>query len=213
MSFRKIPDLSVYFIADPEACGGRPVADIVRQAAAGGATMIQLRDKSGAFEGAGVIREILRRFHIPFIINDRVDVARALGADGVHLGQEDMSAAEAREILGPDKIIGVTAFEETHFRNIDPAIVDYAGMGPVYATKTKPDKKILGPEGFERLAALSPVPVAGIGGITPANAGAVIRAGAAGVAMMRAVSESDDPQQAAVDFAGAVAAARSRQAA
>ncbi len=197
-------DPSVYFVADPSVCNGRPLPDIVKQAADGGVTMVQLRDKSGAFTDARIIRDILKPLNIPFIINDNVHLAYELDADGVHLGQGDMDPAKARTILGADKIVGITAFKISHFENIDPAIVDYTGTGPFYATLTKPDKPVLGPEEFHVLAAISPVPVVGIGGITPDNAAAVIEAGAAGVAMMRAISESPDPENAARAFVKAI---------
>lgn len=200
-------DLSVYFVADPSVCAGRSVIDVVRQAAHGGLTILQLRDKTGDIPAflarARALQKILKPLQIPLIINDRVDIALAVNADGVHLGQEDFPPEEARELLGPEKIIGVTAFEERHFRNIDPAIVNYAGTGPFFPTLTKPGKPVLGAAGFKKLVALSPVPVVGVGGITPENAEEVIKVGAAGVAMMRAISESPDPEKAARAFAAA----------
>jgi thiamine-phosphate pyrophosphorylase len=207
-SLRKKFDLSVYFIADPSVCTGRSLFDVVRLAVSGGVTMVQLRDKSGLFENAQPVREFLKTQGIPFIVNDNVDLAMMIDADGVHLGQGDMEPASARDILGPQKIIGVTAFEEDHFRNIDHEIADYAGTGPFYATPTKPGKKVLGPRRFAELVKLSPVPIVGIGGITPENAAAVIESGAAGVAMMRAISESADPALAAKKFANTVTATR-----
>ncbi|MCE7886814.1 MAG: thiamine phosphate synthase [Alphaproteobacteria bacterium PRO2] len=206
-------DLSVYFVADPSLCSGRDLNDVVRGAVAGGVTMVQLRSKRGTslefLEQARMLRKLL---NIPFLINDRVDIAQDVGADGVHLGQGDMYAAEARRILGPDKIIGVTAFTREHFAAIDPDAVDYAGTGPFYATKTEKGKPVLGPEGFRALVKISPVPVVGIGGITPANAAAVIENGAAGVAMMRSISEAPEPKKAAYAFTSTVATARLRKA-
>jgi thiamine-phosphate pyrophosphorylase len=204
MSFRKNFDPSVYFVADPDSCAGRPVADVVREAAAGGVTMVQLRNKSGDalsfFEQAKEIADILKPLGIPFIINDRVDICFAVNADGVHLGQDDLSATEARQLLGPDKIIGVTAFKRGHFARIKSDVVDYAGTGPFYPTFTKPGKDVLGAEKFSELVQISKVPVIGIGGITPENAGAVMEVGAAGVAMMRGISEAPDPKKAAEEF-------------
>jgi thiamine-phosphate pyrophosphorylase len=205
-------DLSVYFVADPHVCAGRDLADIVRAAADGGVTMVQLRNKIDP--SAHILRQaqnllaILKPRGIPLIINDHVEIARLCDADGVHVGQDDVSPEEARKILGADKIIGVTAFTKKHFKNIDPAIVDYAGTGPFYKTLTKPDKRILGMESFRELVRISPVPVIGIGGIGPDNAADVIHAGAAGVAMMRSVSESPDPAAAARAFTESVRAAR-----
>lgn len=209
-------DLSVYFVLDPSLCGGRDVLKIAHAAAKGGATMIQLRNKSGnvpeLLEQAHKLHDLLKTLNIPLLINDRVDVAKEANADGVHLGQGDMSAAEARNILGPDKIIGITAFTEDHFNAIDPAIVDYAGTGPFYPTKTDKGKPVMGAEKFSMMVKKSPVPVVGIGGVTPDNAATVIQSGAAGVAMMRAISESENPKKTARDFVNAVSAARLRKA-
>lgn len=205
-------DLSVYFVADSSLCAGRDLSDIVRSAIAGGATMIQLRNKHGTslefLEQAKELRRLVR--NIPFLINDRVDIAQEVNADGVHLGQGDMLTVAARELLGSKKIIGVTAFTAEHFEAIDPAVVDYAGTGPFYPTKTEKGKPVLGPEGFRALLKISPVPVVGIGGITVANAASVIECGAAGVAMMRSISGAPDPKRAAYEISGAVASARLR---
>lgn len=209
-------DLSVYFVADPAVCGGRDVADVVSAAARGGATMIQLRNKNGEardfLDQAKVCQAVLKDFKIPFIVNDRVDIALAVDADGVHLGQDDMPPAEARKILGPNKIIGQTAFTLQHFQKIDPAVVDYAGTGPFYETQTKPGKPVLGAERFRNLIALSPVPVVGIGGITPENCVHVIASGANGIAMMRSVSENPDPEYATREFVQIVQTTKMRKA-
>ena len=131
-----------------------------------------------------------------------------VGAQGVHLGQGDMAPERARAIVGDAAIVGWTAFLPEHFSALAPDVVDYAGTGPFYPTLTKPGKSVLGADGFSDLVAMSPVPVVGIGGIVPENAGAVIRAGAAGVAMMRGISEASDPAQAARNYLLAVEAAR-----
>jgi len=126
------------------------------------------------------------------LINDYVDIAFAVGADGVHVGQGDLSAAQARAKLGGDAIVGLTAFNKEQIAAVDPAVVDYIGTGPVYPTQTDKGKPVLGVDGFSELVVLSLVPVVGIGGITPENAKPVLEAGAAGVAMMRSVSAADD---------------------
>ncbi len=178
--------------------------DVVRSAIAGGVTMVQLRDKSGNMAvieaQARKLKDILSESAIPFIINDCVELAAKIGVDGVHIGQGDMNAARAREIIGESAILGVTAFTRAHYDMIDPSIVDYVGTGPCYPTLTKPDKDVLGIEGFAKLAKDSPVPVVGIGGITAQNASTVIDAGASGVAMMRSISMADDPEKAAREF-------------
>ncbi len=204
VSFRSGFDLSLYLVLDPACCAGRDVVDVAIQAVQGGVTMIQLRNKGGdeaLFAAqAAMISEIIKPFNIPFLINDNVGIAKSVEADGVHLGQGDMQVSEARAMLGDDKIIGLTAFTPDHMTAIDPAIVDYAGSGPVFDTKTDKGKPVIGPDGLAGLVNLSPVPVVGIGGITPERAGDVIRAGARGVAMMRAISEAQDPQDAAREF-------------
>ena len=178
--------------------------DVVSMAVKGRATIVQLRNKSGERDvikaQACAIQKVLQGTNIPFILNDHVELAAEIGADGVHIGQDDISVQSARAIIGKDKILGLTAFTAAHFTALDPAIVDYAGTGPFYATKTKPDKPVLGADGFSVLVKQSPVPVVGIGGITPENQYAVLAAGAKGVAMMRSISEADDPRAATQAF-------------
>ncbi len=192
-------NLSPYFVCDPSLCAGRDPVDVTLAAVRGGVTMVQLRDKSNdALENARRMKAA--QLSVPLLINDHVYIAKGIDADGVHLGQGDMDAAKARAILGPDKIIGVTAFTEEQIKAVDPAVVDYIGTGPFYETKTDKGKPVLGAEKFAALVKLSPVPVVGIGGITPENAAAVIEAGADGVAMMRSISEAVDPEAATRKF-------------
>lgn len=210
-------NLSIYFIADPSLCAGRDVADVVRAALRGGATMVQYRDKQNSSDiilhNAKSIREVVRSgrgengaaWPVPFLINDHVEIACEAGADGVHLGQDDMNPDAARRLLGPGKIIGLTAFTEAQIRAVDEAVVDYIGLGPFYRTKTDKGKPVLEADRFRALAAISPVPVVGIGGITPDNAAAVLEAGAAGVAMMRSISEASDPEDAVRAFKSVIA--------
>lgn len=200
---RRSFDPLVYFVADPSCCAGRDVADVVMGAVTGGATMIQLRNKSGNMPEflaqAALLAELLKPRGVPLIINDFIEIAFAAGADGVHLGQGDSPPAEARARLGENAIIGQTAFTAAQIGALDPA-VDYIGTGPFFETKTDKGKPVLGAENFIRLARLSPVSVVGIGGITPENAPVVMAAGAAGVAMMRGISEAPDPEAAARAF-------------
>lgn len=194
-------NLSLYFIADPECCGGRDVVDVARAAVRGGVTIVQYRDKTNAArERAKNARALKDALNVPLLINDHVDTAIEVNAHGVHLGQGDMPVLEARDLLGPEAIIGLTAFTEDHIAALDAAKVDYIGTGPFYPTQTDKGKPVLGAERFAALAALSPVPIVGIGGITPDNAAAVIEAGASGVAVMRAIGEADDPEEVAAAF-------------
>lgn len=203
---------SVYFVADPACCAGRELVRVVEDALIGGVTLLQYRDKVNAkdtvYHNAALLRDIAFDYEVPFLVNDYADIAYDICADGVHLGQGDMSAAEAREMLGPSAIVGMTAFTEEQIAAVDPAIVDYIGVGPFYATQTDKGKSVLGAARFSVLAGLSSVPVVGIGGITPENTAAVIENGAYGVAMMRAISEAERPDEAARAFVTAVAAAR-----
>jgi thiamine-phosphate pyrophosphorylase len=204
-------DLSVYFVADPDECGGKSVTDVVKNAVRGGVSMVQYRDKSGdknrIRSTAREIKQWLDTYqsqsggrHIPFLINDHVDIAQEIDADGAHIGQDDMKAAAARDMLGKDKILGMTAFTPEHFHMMNATLVDYAGTGPFYPTKTDKGKPVLGREKFTALVKLSPVPVVGIGGITPLNAKAVFQAGAQGVAMMRSISLAQNPRDIAAQF-------------
>jgi len=185
---------------------------------AGGATLIQLRDKLGStrrmIEEARAIKAVLAGTGVPLVINDRVDVALASGADGVHVGQDDMPAAEARRLLGPRAIIGLS-IKSVALANAAPLdVIDYAGIGGVYATTSKdnPDPPI-GVAGLrDVIAALrarkAEFPVCGIAGIDAGNAAAVIEAGADGVAVISALSMNDDPESAARELRAIVDSAR-----
>lgn len=197
-------DLSVYVIIDPLVCGDERIEDVTRAVLAGGATFLQLRNKVDSLavveNQARRIMSLLKGVGIPFVLDDYAELAAALDMDGVHIGQDDMSVIKARTLIGEDKILGLTAFTSDHYKAVDPSLVDYLGTGPIYPTLTKPDKAVLGEEGFASLVADAPIPVVGIGGITPDNAGAVIRAGADGVAMIRSVIGAADVCGATRDF-------------
>ena len=193
-------DLSVYVIIDPQCCAGRPPEDVAVMAARGGATLIQYRDKEASFtqvrDGAQRVLGALLPYDVPFVVNDYPQIAKDIGADGVHIGQGDMPPHEVRALLGADAIVGLTAFTPAHLAAVDPKVVDYVGTGPVYPTKTDKGKPILGVEGLGALVALSPVPMVAIGGITDQNAAAVMQSGVQGIAVMRGVSAASEPQQA-----------------
>ncbi|MGH1378702.1 MAG: thiamine phosphate synthase [Alphaproteobacteria bacterium] len=212
MVFRNNFDLSVYFIADSSVCRGRRIEHVVASALKGGVTMVQLRNKTCSREvvmdEAKRLQDILADSSVPLIINDYVELAAEIGADGVHIGQGDMKVEEARNIIGDDAILGVTAFTNDHYSNIDFDMVDYLGTGPFYPTLTKPDKQVMGAKKFAELVSKSLIPVVGIGGITPDNARDVISSGADGVAMMRAISNSSDPETEARKFVESVCGAR-----
>jgi thiamine-phosphate pyrophosphorylase len=210
-------DLRLNAIVDPERANGRPLAELARLVVAGGATLIQLRDKLGStrrmIEEARAIKAVLAGSGVPLVINDRVDVAATSGADGVHVGHDDMPAEEARRLLGPKAIIGLS-IKSVALANAAPLdAIDYAGIGGVYATTSKdnPDPPI-GVAGLRAIIAAlrarkRDFPVCGIAGIGAGNATAVIEAGADGVAVISALSMQPDPEGAARELRGIVDAA------
>ncbi|HEX8663802.1 MAG TPA: thiamine phosphate synthase [Beijerinckiaceae bacterium] len=200
-------DLRLYGIADPARAGGRDLAELVRAAAAGGCTLIQYRDKDTDVRSmvarTRALKAALNGTRVPLLVNDRVDVALAAGADGVHLGQEDMHAADARRIMGPGAIIGVTIKTPAQADELYRLPVDYACIGGVFATgsKANPEPPI-GLDGLSRIAfrarlAGGKIPVGAIAGIDHANAASVIGVGADGVAVISAIFSADDVTAAA----------------
>ena len=200
-------DLRLNAIIDPAVAGGRDIVDLARCVAAGGATLVQFRDKRGEtraiVEEVRAIKAVLTPFNVPLVVNDRVDVALAAGADGVHVGQADMAAIDARRLLGATAIIGLSISSTAEAEAAPIESIDYAGIGNVYATASKqlPNPPI-GPEGFARIAAVlrrraPTMPACGIAGINADNAGAVIAHGADGVAVISALSLAPDPAAAA----------------
>lgn len=195
-------DLRLYGIVDPERMPGADATALVRAAVAGGCTLIQLRDKGDdlrAFvERARAVKAALAGTGVPLLINDRVDVALAVGADGVHLGQKDLHPAIARQLLGPRGIVGLTVKTAPQADELYRLRVDYACIGGIFTTMSKnnPDPPI-GLEGLGRIAfrarlAAPGLPVGAIAGIDASNAAAVIAAGADGVAAISAIFAADD---------------------
>jgi thiamine-phosphate pyrophosphorylase len=203
----KLLDLRLNAIVDPERAGGHDLVALARLVARGGATLVQLRDKKSdtrrMIERARAIKAALAPLGVPFVVNDRIDVALAARADGVHVGPDDMAPADARALLGPDAIIGVSIKSTVAAEAAPVGVFDYAGVGGVFATLSKEqDNPPIGPEGLARIAAVlrrrAPnVPVVGIAGIDAGNAAAVIAAGADGVAVISALSLAPDPAAAA----------------
>lgn len=210
-------DWSVYVITDRPAAGDRSLTEVVRAAVAGGATAVQLREKRATareiIELGRLLHRISREADVPLIVNDRVDVALALNAEGVHVGQEDMPAPLARTLIGPDRILGVSAGSVEEARRAEEDGADYLGVGDVYGTPSKPDAGVpIGIEGIRQTAQAVTIPVVGIGGITVENVAPVIRAGAVGVAVISAVLGAPDPEDAARRLADAVRGAKSSRA-
>ena len=196
-------DLSLYLVLDPDLCGGAEgMLRTTEEALEDGVTIVQLRaptwKKRALAACARDLLEMLRPRGIPLIINDHADVAAAVGADGLHVGQDDLSSADARRIIGPDMILGLSAGNVDEVRGVDPALVDYLGIGPVWATATKKDAgAAVGLEGLASLSAASPLPVVAIGGIGASNAADVMRTGVDGIAVVSAICGQASPRTAA----------------
>ncbi len=195
-------DYSLYFIADAELAGDRDLLAIVRAAVRGGVTLVQLRGKNLPFrEFLGLSTKtarILVEAGIPLLINDRLDIALACDAEGVHLGQEDMPLPYARKMLGPDKILGFSVNSLEEARGAEREGTDYVGVGPVYATSTKEtDLPVLGPQGIRNIKDKIKIPVIAIGGINAENAAAVVEAGADGIAVISAIMGASNIENAA----------------
>lgn len=195
-------DLRLYLVTDRALCLGRPLDEVVLAAVEGGVTMVQLREKdlsTRAFiEEARALKARLAPFGVPLIINDRVDVALAAGADGVHLGQSDMAVADARRLLGADRMIGLSIEDPAQAAQSDAAVADYLAASPVFSTPTKTDTApALGLDGVARIRAMSDKPLVAIGGIHVGNAADVLQAGADGIAVVSAICSAEDPRAAA----------------
>ncbi len=194
--------LRLYLVTDRPLSLGRPIEEIVIEAVAGGVTMVQLREKdapTGEFVAlAKGLKALLAPLGVPLIINDRVDVALAADADGVHIGQSDMAYADARRLLGPDKIIGLSV-ENFHDLEVANRLdVDYIGISPVYGTPTKTDTaQPFGLEGLRRAVEMSVHPTVAIGGMNAQTIGEVMQAGTDGVAVVSAICSAPSPREAA----------------
>jgi thiamine-phosphate pyrophosphorylase len=215
-------DLRLYAIVDPENTGGHDLVDLARAVAAGGATLVQLRDKvsdtAQMIAKARAIKVALAPFGVPLIVNDRVDVALAAQADGVHVGQEDMAVEGAREMLGPAPFIGLSIRTVEQAAAAPLALLDYVGIGGVHSTTSKASgKSPIGLDGLRKVVQvfrdrIGNFPTCGIAGITAQNAEAVIAAGADGVSVISALSHAPDPQAAARELRAMVDAALKRHA-
>jgi thiamine-phosphate pyrophosphorylase len=214
-------DLRLYALVDPATSGGFALDDLARRVAGGGATLVQLRDKASStrqlVEEARAIRQALRGSGVPLLINDRVDVALAAEADGVHVGQDDMAAEDARRLLGPRAIIGLSlkTVQQAEAAPLDR--LDYVAIGGVFATTSKSNTaRPIGPDGLRTVVAAvraraPKLPIAAIAGIDRTNAAAVIGAGADGVAVISALSAASDPAAAARELRAVVDQALARR--
>jgi thiamine-phosphate pyrophosphorylase len=206
-------DLSLYLVLDPDLCAPIGMVETARLAVAGGATMVQLRDKHAGtarmVETGRALRQVLTGTGARLIVNDDVEAAIAIGADGLHIGQEDMGAQAARALIGPEMILGLSVETEALAASVDPAVVDYTGVGPVFATPTKPDhKQPIGFGGLARIVSASPVPSVAIGGLKAEHVADVLAAGARGLAVVSAICGTSDPQAAAAHISNELRKAR-----
>lgn len=194
--------LRLYLVADRGYAAGRPLRPIVEAAVRAGVTLVQIRDKGDdtrAFLAEALeLRAALAGSGVKLLVNDRIDIARAIAADGVHLGQSDLPPRIAREQLGPDAIVGLSIEHRRQIGDENFAGVDYLGVGPVFATNTKPDAAPpLGLDGLAVIRAATALPMVGIGGIGPANAASVRATGVEGICVVSAILGAADPAAAA----------------
>lgn len=202
-------DYSLYLVTDPDMVPAARWLDTVLAAVEGGVTVVQLRDKRASgkqlYEQALVLKQALDRCRVPLLVNDRIDVALAVGAAGAHLGQEDMPCAAARRLVGPSFVLGVSVSTVEQARRAAVAGADYLGVSPVFDTPTKPDTpEATGLAGLSRIRACTALPLVGIGGLHEGNAAAVRRAGADGLAVVSALMAAPDPRAAAQRLRAAI---------
>lgn len=211
-------DWDVYLVTQRSLSNGRDTREIVQSTIDGGVDVVQLREKDRSarkrYELGRDLRGMTREADIPLIVNDRVDIAQAIEADGVHLGDEDLPVAVARELLGEDAIIGRSVSFVEDAREAERAGADYLGVGAIYATGTKDDidddEYAIGLDRLESIAEAVDIPVVGIGGVDADNADEVAATGADGVAVITAITGADDPEDATRALREAVRSGRAR---
>ena len=193
-------DYSVYLVTDRRNKTDEEFLNIIEEAIKGGTTIVQLREKTAStkefYDLALKVKEITSKYGVPLLINDRIDIALAVDSEGVHIGQDDMPADIAREIIGDDKILGVSAstVEEAKKAEIDSA--DYIGSGAVFPTATKDDADSVSKEELKEIVDSIDIPVVAIGGITVENAHTLKGSGIAGFSVVSAIMSAEDPKEA-----------------
>ncbi|WP_022729243.1 thiamine phosphate synthase [Fodinicurvata sediminis] len=206
-------DLSLYLVIGPDDVRYHSLEDVVALAVKGGVSLVQLRDKTADkqqfVELGRSLQGLLKPAGLPLIINDRVEEAMALGAAGVHVGQDDMPARLVRQVVGPDRLVGLSSSRPKDAQAADPQVVDYLGAGPVNVTSSKADaKKPIAAEGVGAICEATSLPVVAIGGIQVADVPALVRAGVSGVAVVSAICSAKNPESAARELRQAVDRAR-----
>ncbi len=203
-------DPTLYLITDDGYLEGRDPLEAIENALKGGVSVVQYRSKGGGkttremFEELKALRELTKRYGVPLIVNDRVDLALAVDADGVHIGQDDLPAEVVREILGEDKIIGISTHSLEEVKRANDLPVDYIAFGSIYRTPTKEKPIVVGVELLKEAKKIAKKPLVAIGGIMPYNAPEVIRAGADGVAVISAILGFKDTFKAAESMRRAI---------
>lgn len=187
----------LYLILDPAACPHRSLAEALKQAAAGGVRLVQYRNKTASMKDAYAealpLRTRAAELGVTFIVNDRCDLALAVDADGVHLGQGDLPLELARKVMGPRKLIGLSTHNAEQVREAERLKPDYIGFGPIFPPGSKQDHDpVVGVEGLRAIRTLTHLPIFAIGGITTDNVGSVMQAGADGVAVISAILAAAD---------------------
>lgn len=195
----------LYLILDPSVSRDRPLSQSLTQSARAGMRMIQYRSKTAsmkeAYTEALPLRKLAAELGVLFIVNDRCDLALAVDADGVHLGQGDLPLDLARKVMGPEKLIGISTHNPDQVREASAGKPDYLGFGPIFKPGSKQDHDpMVGIEGLRAIRMLTSLPVFAIGGITAENVGEVMKAGATGVAVISAILKAPDINQAVSDF-------------
>jgi thiamine-phosphate pyrophosphorylase len=206
-------DWTLYLVLDPRLCRGRRPEEVARLAVRGGVSAVQLRDKECTtrdyVEQARRLHDLLAPLGVPLIVNDRVDVALAAGAEGVHVGQSDMPTDVVRRLMGQDALLGLSAGTEQEALAAEGTAVDYLGVGPIHPTSTKADTPPeWGLAGLRRLRPRTRQVIVAIGGVNASNAAELIRAGADGIAVVSAICSAEDPERAAAELRRAIDAAR-----
>ena len=207
-----MPDWDVYLVTGESLSAGRPTAEIVSAAIAGGVDVVQLREKDQSvrerYETGRQLRKLTREAGVTFVVNDRADLAAVLDADGVHLGDDDLPVRAARRLLGEDTVVGRSVSTVAEAKAAEKHTADYLGVGTVYRTNSKDDipeeTHGVGPERVGAISDAVDIPIVGIGGITAENADEVTRAGADGVAVITAITQAEDPEAATAALGGAV---------
>lgn len=205
LAARRVSLHGLYAILDPAASLARPLIQVLREAAAGGAGIFQYRNKTAsmkeAYAEALLLRKVAAELGVLFIVNDRCDLALALDADGVHLGQADLPFTDARKVMGSNKLIGLSTHNSTQVKEAERLKPDYVGFGPIFKPGSKQDHDpVVGIDGLRAIRSLTSLPIFAIGGITVNQAGEVMRAGANGVAVISAILKAPDITQAVSDF-------------